>query len=68
MIIMIIKNAYEVVSFIKELPTVELQNKFLTIFREDYEFEIYTIDDYIDAFIFENIDELIELDYIEVVE
>lgn len=68
MIIMIIKNAYEVVNFIKELPTVELQNKFLTVFREDYEFEIYTIDDCIDAFIFENIDELIELDYIEVVE
>lgn len=68
MITMIIKNAYEVVNFIKELPTVELQNKFLTIFREDYEFEIYTIDDYIDAFIFENIDELIDLNYIEVVE
>lgn len=68
MITMIIKNAYEVVNFIKELPTVELQNKFLTAFREDYEFEIYTIDDCIDAFIFENIDELIELDYIEVVE
>ena len=68
MIIMIIKNVYEVVNFIKELPTVELQNKFLKIFREDYEFEIYTIEDYIESFIFENIDELIDLGYVEVVE
>lgn len=62
---MIINNPYEVVNFVKELPTVELRNQFLKVFREDYEFEIYTIEECIEAFLFENIDELISLGYIE---